>query len=190
MNNAPGGAISFSVTQNRHVFVTALGIVDQDSNAIIPDDGGWHHIAVVHDYGVAWRFYVDGVLADTVNYTQGVIFTRTDTNIQIGSELGGGLQYVGLLDRVRVTKEALTADKLDSWPIPGVQPGAPSLAIESAVKISWPTVPAGYSLQQSTDLSEPRVWVAVTNTPMAGEGKYFVVLPSTAQKTFYRLLKP
>lgn len=189
-NNAPGGALSFSVTQNRHVFLTALGIVDQDSNAIIPDDGGWHHIAVVHEFGVAFRFYVDGSLADTVPYTQGVIFTRTDTNMQLGSEPGGGLQFVGSMDRFRVTKGVLTPDQMDWWPVPGVQPGAPSLTIESTVKISWPTVPSGYNLQQSTDLNEPRVWTAVTNTPLTGEGSFFVVLPTTGQKTFYRLYKP
>lgn len=189
-NNAPGGAISFSVTKTRHVFVTALGIVDQDSNAVIPDDGGWHHIALVHDFGVAFRFYVDGILAHTVPYTQGVIFTRTDTNILLGSEPGGGLQFVGSMDRFRVTKGVLTEDKLDSWPIPGVQPGSPSLTIESTVKISWPTLPPGYNLQQSIDLNEPRTWTAVPNVPLAGEGKYYIVLPITAQKTFYRLFKP
>src|SRR5262249_38611144 len=47
-NNGPGGAVSFSVNTDRTIFVTTLGIKDQNSTAAIPDDGKWHHIAVIH----------------------------------------------------------------------------------------------------------------------------------------------
>jgi len=113
-NNGPGGAISFSVNTDRTVFVTTLGILDAQSAAAIPDDGKWHHIAVVHQNGVELRYYVDGVLGDTKPYTSGVIFTRTQTYFGLGSEPGGGLQYVGALDRLKVTAGALTVDQLDS----------------------------------------------------------------------------
>ena len=190
-NNAPGGALSFSVTgASRHVFVTTLGIVDQDSNAVIPDDGGWHHIAVVEEFGKEFRFYVDGVLGDTVPYTTGVIFTRTDTTFTLGSEPGGGLQYVGAMDRFRFSAEALTADQLDFWPVPGVPPSAPSVNIATAIQVSWPTVPAGYQLQSSTDLNDPKNWVTVTNKPSVANGTYFFLYPSSGTKTFYRLIKP
>jgi len=115
-NNGPGGAISFSVNTDRTVFVTTLGILDAQSAAAIPDDGKWHHIAVVHENGVELRYYVDGVLGDTKAYTSGVIFTRTQNYFSLGSEPGGGLQYVGALDRLKVTAGALTADQLDSKP--------------------------------------------------------------------------
>ncbi len=113
-NNGPGGAVSFSVNVDRTVFVTTLGILDASSVAAIPDDGKWHHIAVVHENGVELRYYVDGVLGDTKPYTSGVIFTRTQTSFVIGSEPGGGLQYVGGLDRLKVSTGALAADQLDS----------------------------------------------------------------------------
>ncbi|HWH72428.1 MAG TPA: LamG domain-containing protein, partial [Candidatus Sulfotelmatobacter sp.] len=77
--NGPGGAFSFSVTAQRQLFVTTYGIADSPSAATIPNDGLWHHIAVVHENGKELRFYVDGVLGDTVPYLGGVIFTRTDT---------------------------------------------------------------------------------------------------------------
>jgi hypothetical protein len=189
-NNAPGGALSFSVTQDRRVFVTTLGIVDQTSTAYIPNDGGWHHIAVVHENAKELRFFVDGLLGATVAYTRGVIFTRTNLVFYFGSEPTGGLQYVGSLDRFRFTKGALAANQLDFWPVPGVEPAPPTLGIETAVKVSWPTIPAGYALQKTTDLNEPRTWLPVTNAPFAENLKFNVFLPITEQKTFYRLIKP
>ena len=78
-SNGRGGAISFSVNTDRTVFVTTLGIAEVSSRAGIPDDDVLHHIAVVHENGKELRFYVDGVLGDTVAYTRGVNFTRTQT---------------------------------------------------------------------------------------------------------------
>ena len=116
-SNGPGGAISFSVNTDRSVFVTTLGILDAGSAAIVPDDGAWHHIAVVHQNGVELRYYVDGVLGHTSAYTGGVIFTRTQDYFTLGAEPGGGLQYVGSLDRLKVTSGVLTPDEFDSEPI-------------------------------------------------------------------------
>ena len=118
-NNGPGAAISFSVNTDRTVFVTTLGILDASSAAAIPDDDKWHHIAVVHQNGVELRYYVDGVLGDTRAYTSGVIFTRTETSFTLGSEPNGGLQYVGSLDRLKVTSGALPVDELDFKPAVG-----------------------------------------------------------------------
>lgn len=189
-NNGPGGAISFSVNVDRTVFVTTLGILDASSTAVVPDDGGWHHIAVVHENGKEIRYYVDGILGYTRAYTGGVIFTRTQTFFIIGSEPGGGLQYNGSLDRLKVTSGILTPDQFDSWPIPGVQPGSPALSIAPVEFISWPTTPAGYKLQSSTDLNDPKTWTDVTNTPSLSSGKYSVLVPPTISKVFYRLFKP
>jgi hypothetical protein len=89
-SNGPGGAISFSVNTDRTVFVTTLGILDANSAAAVPDDGNWHHIAVVHQNGVELRYYVDGVLAHTREYTSGVIFTRTQDFFTIGAKPPAG----------------------------------------------------------------------------------------------------
>lgn len=189
-SNGPGGALSFSVTQDRRVFVTTLGILDVQSSAFVPDDNGWHHVAVVHENGKELRFYVDGNLSDTIAYTGGVTFGRTDTAAYLGCESYGSLPYVGSLDRLRVTSGVLTAEQLDSWPIPGVQPGSPELSIESLVQVAWPTIPAGYSLQSSSDLGEPKNWTTVTNKPLVGSQGYYLLFPQTAGKVFYRLYKP
>ncbi|PYI84586.1 MAG: hypothetical protein DME26_13000, partial [Verrucomicrobia bacterium] len=117
-NNGPGGAVSASVFTDRSAFVTTLGVKDQSSAAIIPDDGKWHHMAVVHENGKEFRFYIDGVLADTQPYTGSVIFTRTNQIFYIGAEFNGGLQYVGLLDRLRYSKGIVPPEQLDSKPVP------------------------------------------------------------------------
>lgn len=189
-SNGPGGAISFSVNTNRTVFVTTLGVLDASSSAAIPDDGGWHHIAVVHENGKEIRYYVDGVLGGTRAYTGSVIFTRTQTLFYLGSEPNGGLQYVGSLDRLKVTNGILTVDQLDAWPIPGVPPAAPSLTIATVEKISWPTTPPGYKLQSSTDLGSVKNWTDVTDPPLLGTGVYYLLVSPTANKAFYRLIKP
>ena len=189
-NNGPGGAITVSVTSDRHLFVTTLGIADTRSEAVIPDDGLWHHVAVVHRNGQDLRFYVDGVLGDTIAYTGGVLMTRADTYFVIGSEFTGGFPYRGFLDRVQLADEALTPDQLDYLAIPGVVPGAPELEIGTAVSVGWPTDATGFILESSTDLTEPRVWTAVGVAPVVVTDKFYVMLPTPAQKTFYRLVRP
>jgi len=119
-SNGPGGALSFSVNTDRTVFVTTLGILDANSPAVVPNDGQWHHIAVVHENGVALTYYVDGELLHTREYLGGVIFTRTDDAFTLGAERTGGLQYLGSLDRLKVTSGVLTPDQFDSDPYKGI----------------------------------------------------------------------
>jgi hypothetical protein len=189
-NNGAGGAISFSVA-NRNVFVTTLGIADTPSTAAIPDDGGWHHIAVEHETGKELRFYVDGILGDTIPYTGGVLIgTRTDTTAYIGSEPTGGLPYVGELDRLKYTRGLIPADQLDFRPVPGVDPAAPTLTIQTVVEVSWPSIPAGYKLQSTTDIANPNSWTFIDATPAGSNGVLKFYAPLSTTKTFYRLVKP
>ncbi len=190
-NDGPGGAFSFSVTYpDRHVFVSTLGIVDQDSKAVIPDDGGWHHISVVHENGKDFLFYVDGALSGTVPYTNGVLFTETNTTYTIGSEPGGDLQYVGSLDRLKVTAGVLSPDQLDYLPVPGVPLAPPVVTIALLVQVSWPGLPSGYVLQTSANLSSPNDWITLTNKPFANNGTYYLLFPTSSAGMFYRLVKP
>ena len=94
------------------ITVTTFGIIDAHSEAPIPDDGGWHHIAVAHQVFEEFRFYVDGELKETMPYEGGVRFAEV-FDFLIGSESNGGNPYVGLLDRVKITRDALTEDDLD-----------------------------------------------------------------------------
>ena len=117
-SGGPGGAVSFSVNTDRTVFVTTLAIADVPSQAAIPDDGAWHHIAVVHENGKELRFYVDGVLGDTKEYTGGVFFSRTQKLFSIGAEWNGALQYTGSVDRLKISSGILSPAQLDSQKVP------------------------------------------------------------------------
>ncbi|MBX3732458.1 MAG: LamG domain-containing protein [Verrucomicrobiae bacterium] len=189
-SNGPGGALSFSIL-DRRVFVTTLGILDQPSTAVIPDDGGWHHIAVVHEAGTEFRFYVDGLLGQTVPYTGGVLIgVRTAEEFFIGSEPTGGLPYVGKLDRLRITNGQVAPEDLDFRVIPGVDPETPELTVRNVVEVAWPSLPAGYVLQSTTDISDPESWTTVPEAPLASEGQFRIYFPVTLERTFYRLVQP
>jgi hypothetical protein len=170
-NNGPGGALSFSVFTNRTVFVTTLGVKDQNSNATIPDDGDWHHIAAVHENLKEFRFYVDGVLADTQPYTGSVIFSRTNQVFYLGSEPTFGLQYTGLLDRLKLTRGILTPDELD------LEAGEPSEPILS-ITVSGGEIIITFegTLESADDVTGP--WTPVTGSspltvPPAGTAKFY-----------------
>ena len=163
-SDGPGGAVSFSVytnttatATNRTVFVTTLGIVDQPSTAVIPNDGNWHHIAVVHQNGSNFLFYVDGALEDTVPYTSGVIFTRTEQFFSIGSEPTGLHQYVGELDRLKVTSGIVAQADLDYYAAPGPQlvsagdvDSGVGITFDRPVDPTTATNPANYTVTGAT----------------------------------------
>lgn len=94
------------------ITVTTFGLLDAHSNATIPDDGQWHHIAAVHEDSLEFRFYVDGELKETMPYTEGVRFALVNEFL-IGSEASGGNPYVGYLDRLKITRAALNEGDLD-----------------------------------------------------------------------------
>jgi hypothetical protein len=120
-SNGKGGALSFSVNSDRTMFVTTLGRQDISSAAAIPDDGGWHHLAVTYDDPTqTLNFYVDGQVGDTQTYTAGVFIDRPTAQsfFSVGAEWNGALQYIGSLDRLKITSGVLTADQLDFKAVP------------------------------------------------------------------------
>ena len=177
--NGPGGAVSFSVNNNRTVFVTTLGIADVSSSAAIPDDGAWHHIAVVHQPGVELRFYVDGVLGDTRPYTAGVNFTRTQKIFSIGAEWNGALQYIGSVDRLKVSSGILAPDELDYQNVPpaklidfGFDEGAGTTVTDKINSLAGsPAVPAN----PPTFESDAPSGIAGDSAVHFERGQYFVV---------------
>ena len=198
-NNGPGMKANIAIMGDRTVALTTYGIVDMTSKAKIVDDGMWHHMAVVHEDGVEVRFYVDGILGDTVPYTDGVKVGGSNPYFDSGGEVWdwpsyGDMvnPYVGKLDRMSLTRGIVAPNNLDWRPVPGVTPPAPTLASpKMAIEISWPTLPAGYVLQTTTNVASSNSWVNVPNSPSAvGVGTYYYYGPMSTPEKFYRLLKP
>lgn len=111
--NQAGADLPADNTQGRFTMtVTTYGILDAHSNAEIPEDGQWHHVAAVHDVFQEFRFYVDGQLKETMAYDGGVRFAEV-YEFLIGHEQGGGYPYKGWMDRIKITRGALTETGLD-----------------------------------------------------------------------------
>jgi len=58
------------------------------------------------------------------------------------------------------------------------------------VEVSWPTLPAGYTLQSTTTPENAASWSPVTGAPIGAAGTYRFYAPITEARTFYRLFKP
>lgn len=197
-NNGPGMKVNVALI-GRTLALTTYGIVDMTSNARIPDDGTWHHVAVVHEDGVEVRFYVDGIVADTVAYTDGVKVGGPQGYFDVGMEVwdwpdfGSGVNpFVGKIDRMSLSRGIVSPNDLDWRPVPGVTPAPPSLSNpRPAIEISWPTLPAGYKLQSTTNVADTNSWTDVANSPSAvGSGTYYYYGPVSSPQRFYRLFKP
>lgn len=103
---------SFSITTNRALQTTTFTVSEIPSTATLPNDGQWHHIAVVHTDGVDSKFFIDGALASTISYTGG-IGARTNSRITLGASYFGANQFTGFLDRISFHNQALSAAQLD-----------------------------------------------------------------------------
>ncbi|MEZ4961535.1 MAG: LamG-like jellyroll fold domain-containing protein [Saprospiraceae bacterium] len=88
-----------------------------DATHVIPNDGAWHHVAVVFDNG-QFTAYLDGVPSPTIttNFTQ---VTNHGNNGGLGASVGGsvlngsGTRYAGKMDDVRYFfNQALTPDQV------------------------------------------------------------------------------
>ncbi len=119
MNYGVGGGGGYNLVigevDNPTLWGTAAGIVAVKSSVPVPLDGEWHHIAVAHRNGESMTYYHDGVEVEVIEYDQGLNPPTTNL-IYIGTWPGLTAPYVGLMDRVRITGAALTADELDSDP--------------------------------------------------------------------------
>jgi hypothetical protein len=66
----------------------------------------------------------------------------------------------------------------------------PSLRVALAggsMAFSWPLNVPGFTLESTTNLQAPTVWVPVTNTPVLQNGQHTVVMPVSNSCLFFRL---
>lgn len=172
----PGG-YSLSVTSDNTLFTTTYGIADIPSSASIPDDGAWHHVAVVHDNQTEMRFYIDGVLGDSIPYTQGVD-RADDQTFYVGHEIDGLNPWLGSIDRIRISSIALTPDQFDLNPT--AAPIETNLSIstnpDGSLTLSWD---AGGTLQSSESVTGN--WEEVLNASSPTQTQ------ATDSQRFYRV---
>ncbi|MCW5552687.1 MAG: hypothetical protein KIS67_11090 [Verrucomicrobiae bacterium] len=127
----PAPRVSLSINANRALHSTLYGNTDFASSVVIPNDGRWHHVAVVMEDFLRMRFYLDGVLRQTINRTAtGALGSTATPGITIGKE-SETRYFRGLLDRVMIHNVALTNSTIDYPAIPGL-PTFDSLAAHPA----------------------------------------------------------
>jgi hypothetical protein len=129
---APRASLSLNATRGLHT--TLYGNTDFASSVLVPNDNRWHHVAAVMEGYARVRFYLDGILRQTVNRTATAVPTSSTGNqIYIGKE-SETVFFRGLLDRVIINNNALTnsaAAPIDYPAIPGL-PVFPTLASHPA----------------------------------------------------------
>ncbi len=170
---------SFSINPNRTLHTSTFKIKDISSTATIPNDGEWHHVAVVHTSGVNLKFYIDANLAATVAYTNGAGY-RTDATITIGSAEDGTNPFTGYLDRTRFDERALAPAELDF-------PAIPLLGIRASgnvLTLFWPAAVTGYTLEANGTL-QTNGWVTVPFQSQGTENQANIA-PTNSTK-FFRL---
>lgn len=184
---------SFSINTNRTLHTTTFKIKDIASSAIVPNDGEWHHVAVVHTDGVNMKFYIDANLAATVAYTNGAGF-RPDCTLTIGAASEGANWFTGYLDRIRFEQRALTPDQFDFY-LPKFKILSTSWLSSGQVSMQWQSVGgARYRVQYTTNLAQPFVDIvrsvsAETDPAPAGLGstQSYTDSPVGLVPTFYRV---
>ncbi len=83
-------------------------------NTIVPNDGKWHHVAVVNDFeNLLARFYVDGELTDELFTDMLINLPQTTQVLFIGGRHDSRVGYAGAIDRIRISDTALSAEELD-----------------------------------------------------------------------------
>jgi hypothetical protein len=108
------GGYKLGLDPSGSLLFTLFAVVDVQSGVPFPFDGEWHHVAAVYsdlDGGV--HFYLDGQEVAFVPETQDFIAPGT-RHLDIGAQFTGTGRFDGALDRVRISKAALTPAQLDS----------------------------------------------------------------------------
>ncbi|MGV3774570.1 MAG: LamG-like jellyroll fold domain-containing protein [Verrucomicrobiales bacterium] len=187
-----GPRVSLSINPNRTLHSTLYGNTDFSSNVRVPNDNRWHHIAVVMEDFARMRFYLDGVLGQTINRTAtGAASSSGSPNLSIGWE-SDTRYYKGLLDRVRIHNTAVPVGEFDYPAVPGLprittNPG--DIAVESGSTVTLEA--AGTS-----DTASTMQWVfrpsrsSAAGTPVAGQTSETLTLNNVtpAQQGFYSLI--
>ncbi len=83
------------------------------------NDGAWHHLAVVYDPAASEvRLYADYILDGSLT---GVVFDRPvgrPADLHLGSFIGGGSEFEGDIDLVRISDGALSSDQFVQRSVP------------------------------------------------------------------------
>jgi len=153
--------------------------------------GQWSHIA---------SSFANGVMTIYLNGEQGTSLTlggvlqdlgvNTPDRVLIGATRSGIFGWRGQIAQVAIYDKGLSAAQIRAHYRAALPSQGPALQIEKAVLVSWPTFPAGFTLQSATNAASP-VWTPVTNVVSLEGGFNKVAVPTSSPSNLvFRLLKP
>jgi Concanavalin A-like lectin/glucanases superfamily/Immunoglobulin I-set domain len=200
--------VSLSINPTRTLQTTIYGVQDMAaSSAVVPNDNQWHHVAVVmEDYARA-KYYIDGVLKQTVNRTDPRTATAASAqNLLIGQE-SDTVYFKGMLDRVRISNTALSNGELDASPIIGgpffasqptnvtITAGATAVFDTTAfgpdpLSYQWKYSPTGSTNNESNVPGGTGATLTINNAQASNSGYYSLVVsnPSGSARSVFAQL--
>ena len=110
--------------------------------------GVWHHVAVTYD-GSNVRLYLDGV-QDGIEASTGTILETTGQEYRIGVFRDGTLQLNGIIDDVRVSNHAISAEEIRQLYLDQYADLAPRRSVFVPRVVSAPTTTIGQATETDT----------------------------------------
>jgi len=184
----PGGRVELAV-------VNDSGADARGTTAGPVPAGAWHHLVGIFDAAAGTvTVFVDG-LQGSVGALAGLIPSNVPDTVPdwmlIGASRDGSnnsFNFMGHIAQVAVYDRPLSPVQIRAHYKAATQGAAPSLAIENAVIVSWPSFPAGYVLQVATNVDGPYTdYVGAIYT--APEG-LIAPVPTRSTRQYFRLIKP
>ncbi len=115
------GGYVLSLAQGRRLTYTIPGRGEAVSSVVVPTDGNWHHVAIVHNSGRNVNFYLDGHLRQTMNFNVGA-GTPTHAALQLGAAVAGTPFYFnGLIDDLVISGSTLQVSEFLYSSPPGAE---------------------------------------------------------------------
>ena len=147
----------------------------------------WHHMVGVFDGGTL-TLWVDGVQG-TSQTIGGVLQNAgpTPDRVLIGATRSGNFNWKGRIDEVAIYNTALTAAQIRAH-FRASEPAPPSLTIQNAVIVSWPSFPSGYVLQCSGSVTGP--YTNYTGSIFPQGNNLIAPVPIGPAQKFFQLFKP
>ncbi len=113
--------------------------------------------------------------------------TGNDCNTSFVASFPGSVPP-GYAITATATDSANNTSEFSAWILAGLVPAlAVSPAANHQLTVSWTNTTTGFVLKQTSSLSPPIQWTAVTNSPTVINGKSVVTLPTSTGNSFYAL---
>lgn len=152
--------------------------------------GQWYHLVGVFGEGTL-SIYLNGELGgvQTIGGVLQDLGLNDPDRVMIGATRSGVFGWRGWLDEVAIYDRALTGAQIRQHFKSGLPQEEPTLVVERAIQLSWPTVYLGYVLQVTDSLESPQ-WRNLTATAVVEGDTYKVTVVTDDQRRYYRLHKP